>query len=153
MNCDSVTTLLDEVPMARWTSRQQVLVREHCDDCHACSHYLRQQQDIGHLFEELQVPSLARPLQINTDAQPLENPGTPAPLQNIWPGLALVLICLGSAYKVLSTSGITPRWIVDGSFFESTASFMINTPILSALILLLALLFSFSPAPSTRRDS
>ena len=156
MNCDSVCTLLDEIPTARWTVRQQVLVEEHCDGCDACSLYLQEQRDFGYLFEDLQEPLLSGGLHITTDAQPLEkpleHPVIRAPMFATWPGLACLLVCLGSAYKLMSTGGITPRWYVDGGFFESAASFMINTPVLSAFILLLALLFSFSPAPRIRRD-
>lgn len=143
MNCDNLLRLLDEMPLPRWTPAQLADARQHCQTCDNCRIQMQQQQALFVAFEQMTLPERAQ-----KDALQL----TPMRRQNRWSysltriasATAVLFLCVGSIYQLLTDGGLSLYLYADGSRLESLINLGYHASALPVALTLVGLVYALT---------
>ena len=109
--------------------------------CNSCQTLLEEQQQLFAAFETmpLPAPTTSSVLQFEPLAQQgkIWSSQFPSPLSF----LAMLFLCTGSGVQLFRESGFSWYWIADGRRLETVSSLLYSTPLLSAALTLMGLIF------------
>ena len=163
MNCNTLSRLLEEIPMPLWTDAQRVSAHEHCRTCEGCQTQIAEEAALFAQFDEMQLPEpqagFKRPVEDGLHPSDAPSGGRSRLSSNsvILSWAAALFLCIGSAYQLFMEGGFVPnwfapKWFTDGGRLESVMTLLYNSPTLSVALVLVGLVFCLTRDPHSYRD-
>lgn len=141
MNCETLSSLLEEIPMPRWTGEQRNDAREHCQSCDSCQAQYRLQEAFFADFDKITLPESPVSFELPFASEAPRKKAPSRDLHGIWSGAAVLFLCVGCFAQLFSATGFSPQWLAVNGRLETMISLFYTSPALSIALILVALVY------------